>query len=891
MTPARRRIGDALVAAIVLVACRARCTAAARTRSPRACVERRPDRRGRRGQGRRGERRHRDGRQARARDGLAERRALDRRRRAAAAARHERRDPRHLARRLGEPLRGARPRAGVAAADRATAGGSRATTRRRRSTSTRSSTRSTSRLATGLRHARPRRRPAVRGRAQRGSAHAPIRSAPALTSTTAVLRELAARPRRRSSRLLVRGAATAARRRRAGGPTLDGADRVGEHHRAGDRRRERRAGRSLELLPGTLRQANTTFVGLRSTLDDLDPLVAAGAAGHARPRAVPAAAAAAGWPTPSPRSTTSCRWLDAPGPRNDLIDARRADCRGWSSRPRRRRRARSARWTAPSRAVDDAARLHARHRRRRPRAQAGPPRTTTPTATTCACSRACSRSATTRASNRLVPRPDSERLTGLELGRRRALPRRRDAAAARRLGTASGRRLLHRDHPAGPMRRLLLVRRRARRRSPCCSARARATAATRRLGYRVAAIFDNAAAAAEGEDVKVAGAKVGSDRVARRDARTARRAITIEITRRALRAVPSRRALHAAAGGRARGQVRRVRPGRAGEPELAQIDRGDGAATICCRSSGRARRSTSTWSATSMRRPTGQQLAILLSEFGTGLAGRGPELQRRHPPRQPGAGRDRPRASRCSRARPDALEQFAEDADRVLTPLARDRRVDRRLRRRTRTRPRGRRRRESPTSRALDRATAGASCAPCAPRCPTMLGALTDEGVPVLDDLERRRPGLSRADRAARAVRARRHAGDPVRSVTPPSARPRRCSGRCRCIRDWATSARSPGPAAPTLDDAHDELRQGARASSGSSRPSSTAPTAVNGFDDVGHYARAEPLSGACSEYTAKGFFGCDAQWGPTASAAGRSPSARGDQPRTTYLLDYLLAP
>ena len=32
-------------------------------------------------------------------------------------------------------------------------------------------------------------------------------------------------------------------------------------------------GRTLELLPGTLRKANTTFVNLRSTLDDLDPLV------------------------------------------------------------------------------------------------------------------------------------------------------------------------------------------------------------------------------------------------------------------------------------------------------------------------------------------------------------------------------------------------------------------------------------------------------------------------------------------------------------------------------------------------------------------------------------------------------------------------------------------
>jgi phospholipid/cholesterol/gamma-HCH transport system substrate-binding protein len=33
--------------------------------------------------------------------------------------------------------------------------------------------------------------------------------------------------------------------------------------------------RTLDLLPDTLRKANTTFVNLRSTLDDLDRLVAA----------------------------------------------------------------------------------------------------------------------------------------------------------------------------------------------------------------------------------------------------------------------------------------------------------------------------------------------------------------------------------------------------------------------------------------------------------------------------------------------------------------------------------------------------------------------------------------------------------------------------------------
>ena len=44
--------------------------------------------------------------------------------------------------------------------------------------------------------------------------------------------------------------------------------------------------RALELLPGTLRKANTTFVNLRDTLDDLDKLVRRVEAEHEGARAV-----------------------------------------------------------------------------------------------------------------------------------------------------------------------------------------------------------------------------------------------------------------------------------------------------------------------------------------------------------------------------------------------------------------------------------------------------------------------------------------------------------------------------------------------------------------------------------------------------------------------------
>ena len=57
---------------------------------------------------------------------------------------------------------------------------------------------------------------------------------------------------------------------------------------------------SLQLLPPTLRQANTTFVNLRAALDDLDPLVNTVEDRHQGPRAVPPQAPS-GRPARGPR--------------------------------------------------------------------------------------------------------------------------------------------------------------------------------------------------------------------------------------------------------------------------------------------------------------------------------------------------------------------------------------------------------------------------------------------------------------------------------------------------------------------------------------------------------------------------------------------------------------
>ena len=80
--------------------------------------------------------------------------------------------------------------------------------------------------------------------------------------------------------------------------------------------------RALGLLPTTLRRANTTFVNLRATLDDLDVLVAASKPATQGPGAVPARAApargrrAADDPRPAPLVRRN-------GADNDLVEATR----------------------------------------------------------------------------------------------------------------------------------------------------------------------------------------------------------------------------------------------------------------------------------------------------------------------------------------------------------------------------------------------------------------------------------------------------------------------------------------------------------------------------------------------------------------------------------------
>ena len=96
---------------------------------------------------------------------------------------------------------------------------------------------------------------------------------PAISTTSDLVNELTRD--QESLRLLLRNGAKVSRALAERGPTLT--DLVTNANQTSAAIGDERAAfvRDLELLPPTLRRANSTFVNLRATLDDLDPLVEA----------------------------------------------------------------------------------------------------------------------------------------------------------------------------------------------------------------------------------------------------------------------------------------------------------------------------------------------------------------------------------------------------------------------------------------------------------------------------------------------------------------------------------------------------------------------------------------------------------------------------------------
>ena len=363
-------------------------------------------------------------------------------------------------------------------------------------------------------------------------------------------------------------------------------------------------------------------------------------------------------------------------------------------------------------------------------------------------------------------------------------------------------------------------------------------------GYEVRAIFDFVRAV-PGEDVKVAGAKVGK----------------IE----SLHVTPDNKAavvlnikdsgftpFHTNAHCTIRPQsligetFAECSPGSSAAPVLPTIQHGDGKGQHLLPVSHTSSPVDIDEINDIMREPTRERLGLIINEFGTALAGRGKDLNAAIHRANP-ALRDTDKVLAILAAQNRTLADLAKNSDAVLTPLAaRRRQVADFVVQANRT--------AQATAQVRGAISAGIARFPAFLRQlkPTLtdLGALSDEMTPVITDLGRAAPGLNRftielgpfSKESIPAVKSLGKAAD-VGTPALVQALP--------VAKDLAQIGINADPVSKNLD----ALQKSLTATGGVNRLMDYIffqMQAINGFDGVSHYLRAGLILNACSTYATK---------------------------------------
>ena len=268
--------------------------------------------------------------------------------------------------------------------------------------------------------------------------------------------------------------------------------------------------------------------------------------------------------------------------------------------------------------------------------------------------------------NQIDPKDPANRLGDFELGTNRRCPGGAVAPPPDGSAPAPDRRLRSHHDPARTMRRLALI------------AIALLAILVLAVGessgddggdYTVRAVFDNAAFAVPDEEVRIAGAVVGSTEAVDLTEDN-RAAISLKIDDD--RFTPFHTDAECAIRSEGLLAVKFVEcdPGTATEPELADIPDGE-------RFSGEKLLPVENTTTpvdvdlvlNTYRQPTGRHLALLLSELGAGVAGRGKELNEIVHRANPSL-RETDQVLRILAAQNRELAQFAVDADSVFSAVA-----------------------------------------------------------------------------------------------------------------------------------------------------------------------------------------------------------------------------
>ena len=393
--------------------------------------------------------------------------------------------------------------------------------------------------------------------------------------------------------------------------------------------------------------------------------------------------------------------------------------------------------------------------------------------------------------------------------------------------------------------------------------------------YKVRAIFDNAGFVIPGEDVKVAGVRVGSiDSIDVTDDFKA--AVVLDITD------PGFKDFRQDAGCIVRPQsligerfvecelTQARAAGEEAPPPLERIEEGEGEGQYLLPVERNGKAVDLDLINNIMREPERERLSIILSDLGIGVAGRGRDLSeviRRADP----ALKEIDEVLTILAEQNDVLARLAGDSDAVLAPLARERRhVSGAIENASEVAQATAERREDLEGNIARLPDFLRELKPTMVR----LGALSDEMTPVLTDLGEVAPDINRmilelGPFSRAATPALESLGEAAETGTPAVRAARPVIGD---LRQLAAPLRTVGGNAR-------RVLESLQRTDGIERLMDYIffqAAAINGFDSFGHYLRAGLIVNQCANYAIEPTFGCSANFRQASSSAAGAQAASG---------------
>ena len=386
--------------------------------------------------------------------------------------------------------------------------------------------------------------------------------------------------------------------------------------------------------------------------------------------------------------------------------------------------------------------------------------------------------------------------------------------------------------------------------------------------YVVRAVFDNASSLVNGEDVKVAGVPVGV--ITDLDVTTDKKAaLTLRIDNTDFTPWKEDAQCKIGAQGLIGEKFVDCQPGSSSARPLPRIDDGDGKGAHLLSVAHTSSPVDLDLLNDILRLPYRERFAILLNELGTGLAGRGEDLNEVIHRANP-ALRETDEVLKILASQNRTLTRLASDSDRVLAPLAREKEHFADFIVQANATSEASAERSGDLQKSIE--LLPGFLRELRPLMADLEG-FTDQATPVFTDLNAAGPALGRLIKEQGALADASRDSFPSLGDALERGRPALIDSR-PLIRDLGRLGRQAAPVAVSLD----ELTRSLEKTDALKRLNDVfydGALATNGFDSLGHYLRSVLITNVCSSYAVAPSSGCASTfYDPSAEGSAASDEA-----------------